>query len=575
MNQQAAVELPMGDHGADLRVVCLAKSGRWDEIEPLVADMSVTARSPETELAIGSARARAGKWDEAIRDLVEASRRFPSSRSLRDFTLRLLNARAHELIRTRQWPEAAELVGRAIEIDPENAVALQKRRVIRAAVPAAGLQSGDRAETAALWEREFLQGHETETAHHLAVLFYWWAASETERDPSRVATLWHRCIGWWVYVLNDTAYLSDWAARKKPFYTISPEMIADLRSSVRKLLDERIASLSASPAGISQRVIDDLAMDCWAEFEIAGFLRECGAQRAYGPLLMDLLGPPQLPQREGAAAGARLLRLGDCVLPFIPDARALLRLCRSGLSRALAYLATGRHDRAMSIAVGRLGAIAGDDGLRVLVTDMCGYIEIRHAEDVYIRLKCPPENADYERIDQYASEVRAVMDGLTTARAQIRADDTRREMDRLVELIGRRTYNEFASFTGDAGLRSKILEAGIGLLDRAQHLAIATPTAEEIRLYLAAMVNRLALHIAGDEHDRVITLLERAVQWAPDNPNYRRNLAFSYFNRYASRKQRDSDRLAAREDILKAHRLAPYDPDIRAEYELMHGSGRG
>ncbi len=565
---------PQVDSAAELGIACLVQAGRWDELGPFMQQYRGSARTAEMELALASAQLRAGQWDEAINGLVSASERHPSSSSLCEFALRVLTARADELIRAHNWQEASTLINQALAIDPKHPAALRKSAELSAAGPREQLQSADRSETAAIWEREFVADRKTETAHHLAILYYWWAAQDSGGDIVRTATLWQRSIGWWVYALYDSDYWSEWIDRKRPSYSVEGEPTAHLRLNVRKQLEARIAGLAESVPGVPQRIIDDLAMDCWAEFEVAEYLREAGVKTAYGPLLMHLLDRPRMDGGEAAQSVDRHARLGDCVLPFISDADALISMCQGGLSRALAYLATGRHDRAMAIAVGRLNTLPQDDPLRTLAGEMCAYIEIVHAEEVYVRLKCPPEEASYDRILEYTREVETVIAGLSDARSQIAASGNQQAMARLVDLIGRRTYNEFSSFSGDAGRRGKVLESGIGLLDRALQLATGSAAADEIGLYLAAMVNRLALHIGSDEHDRVISLLERAVQWAPDNPNYRRNLAFSYFNRYAARKQRDADRLGAREDIKKAHQLAPYDNDIRAEYELMHGSGR-
>jgi len=562
------------DPAARLGVACLVNAGRWNEVEPFVARFNGLEHTSDIALALASARVRNGRWDEAIEGLSAACQRHGSNGPLREFALRILMARADDRVRAQAWQEASALIDKALAVDSKHPPALKMRSTLLATGPRAQLQSGDRAQTAALWEREFVAERKTETAHHLAILYFWWAAHETSGEMVRIATLWQRSIGWWVYALNDADYWEEWIDRKKPAYSIEREAAVDLRSNVRRQLEERITGLAGSLPGVSQRMVDDLAMDCWAEFEVAEHLREAGVEKPYGPLLMHLLGAPPVPDREASAQHDRLTRLGDCVLPFIPDTDALLKLCQGGLSRALAYLANGRHDRAMAIAMGQLSSLPVGDPVRSLTAEMCAYIEILHAEDVYVRLKCPPEDAGGSRIAEYAQQVGAVIEGLAEVQSQITSNDSSQAMERLIELIGRRTYNEFSSFSADTARRGEILEAGIEILDRALRLSKGGPSADETRLYLAAMLNRLALHIGSEEHDRVISLLERASQWAPENPNYRRNLAFSYFNRYAARKQRDADRLGAREDIKRAHQLAPYDADIRAEFELMHGSGR-
>ena len=105
----------------------------------------------------------------------------------------------------------------------------------------------------------------------------------------------------------------------------------------------------------------------------------------------------------------------------------------------------------------------------------------------------------------------------------------------------------------------------------AYSLTEGIPEITEARLHLATLVNRLGLQ-DRDSHDRVITLFEWAVRLAPDNPNYKRNLAFSHYNRYIQRRYTDIS--GARADIEKAYQLAPYDEDIRAAYQQMHGWDR-
>src|SRR4051794_9544963 len=114
---------PRVDPAAELGIACLVNAGRWQEIEPFVARFEDWERSPQIEIALATARVRAGKWEEAIQQLVEAAQRHPSNSSVREFALRILMARADDRIRAQQWREASDLVGKALVIDPKNSAA--------------------------------------------------------------------------------------------------------------------------------------------------------------------------------------------------------------------------------------------------------------------------------------------------------------------------------------------------------------------------------------------------------------------------------------------------------------------
>jgi tetratricopeptide (TPR) repeat protein len=559
------------DASTELTVVCLVNAGRWEDVEPQVAPYSECSWSPVIALGMGIARLRLGRWEQALEGLVNASEQYPDHLPLRNLTVGALITRASAHMRAREWDTATVTIGDALRLEPCHPVALRMQSSLRAATPLAQLLAGERAETAVAWERELVQNRKTETAHHLAILYYWWAVREGPTDLARAASLWQRSIAFWVYTINDQDYWKAWRARKKSSYELDPAEPADLEGAVRKDLVSRISALSGALEGEPLRYVEDLAMDCWAEFEIATLLRGAGAASAYGPLLMDMLGLPDLARDVADPEHQRAIRLGECDLPFIPDIDGLFAVCRSGLIRALAYLANRRYDRAEMLVHKKVRADEERSGASPIAGEMLAYIRIQQAEHAYLRLKCPPENAQHESVQEYASAVRELITSLADVHVYVVRQATVQALVRLVGLFGRRTYNEFISFEGGSTDQTRFLEEGIEVLDRCLRLTDGIQDVEEARLHLAAMVNRLALQLDREAHDHVIDLLERAVRLAPDNPNYRRNLAFSYFNRYATRKRRDLDIAGARQDIQKAYQLAPHDADIRAEYQQLHG----
>ena len=485
-------DLQLSAQGALLLARSLVRHGDLAAGEQRLAELAAEpdARG-EALYYLGCCRARQGRLEEAIRTLEEAERAgaMPQKTAMqRGLALESLGRLKRHVVRSERATSAS---GPEQEAASQRLTMLCRRMncrvellpvdrpsvsIVRAATPLTRLISGERGETAADWEREFREKRKTETAHDLAILYYWWAVHEG--SLTRAASLWQRSVGWWVYVLNDAAYWERWLASKAASYEPDADAVAGLPAALRIDLMEHIGAPSASSGAGTPQYVEDLQMDCWAEFEIAAMLREAGVEPASGPLLMDLLGYPD-GFTIAADADRRSIRLAGCELPFVPGIHGVLTLCRMGLGRTLAYLANGRYDVAEALVRSKMPVEADRAAEDRLVTEMLALVRIRKIESAYVGLKCPPEHAEYEGVRQYAADVRKLIDSIAEVRRYVVTPTMGQTLASLVELICRRTYNEFTSFHAGSAERVRYIEAGVQLLDCCLKLVDGVTDVEE------------------------------------------------------------------------------------------------
>lgn len=549
----------------EFAVICLVNAGKWEDAEAFVRRHPGSEASPRIAEGLGTALIKQEKQDEAAALLTGAYRADPSQTRLKEIALQIRLAQAIQHINAKNLAEAGTALGRALELDPGNREVARLQSSLTGVMPVAQMMAGQRAEAAAHWEKEFVETRSAQVAHHLAILYYWWAVQENRNFSREAAALWRKSIACWVYTLYDRAYWAAWREQKRDAYEVEDAVFATLPNLVRKTFTEAIEEIRLQGSDAAAQFAEDLRMDCWAEFEVAALMAEAGNTAPCGPILMGLFGWPRDVKTPPSARGEKGLRLGNAELPFLPDVEILLEFCKAGYTRPLSYLADNNLDRAdQYLQKSQSDTNTMADGMRA-------YIAIQRAEQRYILLKCPPKDSSLTAVQNYAQQIRALLEALAGAQRYAATTGSKAALMQVLELFCRRISSEFDNFDSEVQTdQVRITEVGIDLMERALKIIQSLNMVYvDGNTGLAVMLNRLALQQEKSDHDRRIQLFERAVQFAPQNDLYKRNLAFSFYNRAVDKIQ--VDREGSRRDIVRAYQLAPDDDDIRDAYNLVQG----
>lgn len=540
-------------------ITCLINAGRWDEAESIAVSINPDKLTTRILIARGIALYHLERYSDAARSFKDACAAGEISGPLKAAAVNTLLSISSAYSQLGDTDGVADVLKTIMLVDPENQASDSIAQQLGGSLVFSQLKSGNRAVPAKTWEKEFLEDRLTENAHNLAILYYWEAVSKSKELSADTASLWQKAIAFWVYVINEVHYQTEWHTERKSIYPADDSLFSGLISTVQQLILEQISAIEKLNDPAAARLTDDLRMDCWAEFEIAGLLKAAGHSPVSGPLMMGFIGWPESLDLKPPDLNIAGIQIGSIRLPFLKDANALLALCKAGHGRTLGYLIHSNYDRAEQAL-----KQAEKKSSSAIVDDMYAYMLTFRAQQGLNSLKCPPINCSYAVLKTYTDSIHKLLEDLSAARAHARTGAGLESLHTAVAFFVRRIHADFENFEGDLHL-SQFTERGIDLIES----ALEIHEFDHGKLVMAKMVNLLALQQDKHSHDKIIRLFERAMLIAPTEPLYKKNLAVSLYNRHISLKITEPD--AARRDIDRAYELAPYDDEIRKDYQYMHG----
>ena len=544
----------------ELGVTSLVNAGRWEEAEEFALRYPEGLGSAHASLAYGTALSQLQKWEEAADVFALACENHPDHASLRakyaEAQLQVVNLR----MKRQQWEEMEEALARLIATDPDNPEAQSLQTTLEQAGVMTKLIRGRREEAAKEWECQLAENKSPDVAHCLAVLYYWSALQQSSQGDEAAPITWQKAIACWSFVAHHPIYLAKWRMVKERTYPIGEALMPDIVQHIRQDLMDRIDTAEAENPGIFSKVAEDLRRDLWIEWETAEAILRGGGSTPCGPLLMSLVGNPEKVYTSAESFGKKGLILGKVELPFLKSVDHLTHLCRLGYGRIISYLADGELEISERLIRDRQTERSDSEA-----DGMLAYLALKRIHQDYVALPCPPNRCAFEEIRAYSSTIHGMLDRLKALNIGDTTSGIQKMLEEITILFCRRTRNEFENFEPDPQIRAHFTETGASIVEK----ALSLQDVEEGRLELALMFNRLALQQDKNSYDAMVSLFEKAHELAPDHPLYRRNLAFSYFNRY--QKRRFFDSVGAAEDIALAFQLEPYDDDIRTAHVQMCG----
>ena len=544
----------------ELGITSLVNAGRWEEAEGYALSHPECLGSTYATLAYGTALSHLGKWEQAAESLGEAYKEFSENNALKANYIETLFHVINLHMKHQEWELMEKSLARLTELDPQNPEVERLQLAFEQAGVMTKLMRGKRDEAAKEWERRLAQEKSPEIAHCLAILYYWDAVNQSKAGDPLAPLSWQKAIACWSFVAHHPTYLNKWRGVKERTYPIEDAVMQDVEDQIRQDLMNRIDTAEAEGIGNVARYAEDLRRDLWVEWETAEAIRRGGGSTPSGPLLMSLFGNDEKIYTATESFGKKGLILGRVELPFLKSVDHLIHLCKLGYGRIISYLADGELDIA--------DALIHDlevENTKVESEGMLAYSSIRRIQQAYVSLSCPSNYCSIEEIRKYSETIHGMLDRLKVLKLEDAPAGIQKMAGELTLLFCRRTRNEFENFDPDPQIRAHFTETGTSIVEK----ALTIQDIEEGRLELALMFNRLALQQDKNSYDFMVCLFERAHKLAPEHPLYRRNLAFSYFNRYQKRRYFDS--VGAADDIALAFELEPYDDDIRGAHVQMGG----
>ena len=544
----------------ELALTSLVNAGRWEEAERFASLHPDSHESAHIALAFGSALAHLDKWERASEVFGKAHEREPENAALKEKLVESLLHKVNLHLMNREWENMDCALTRLVSVDPEHPEVKRLQFTLAGAGAMTQLVRGKREELAKEWECQLAEERRPETAHCLAILYYWSAVFATENRHAAAPFIWQKAIACWSFALHHPDYLPAWRAQKERTYPIEESVLPQIVDLVRRDIMDRIDTAEAVGDESFVRYAEDLRRDLWMEWETAAVIVKGGGQSPSGPLLLSLLGAPEKLYTSDESFGKKGLILGNVELPFLESVDHLLNLCVHGYSRVISYLADDELDHAETL----LNELPKNDPDSASA-GMKAFMLTRRVQQKYVNLPCPSTKCSFDEMTEYADKIHALLNQLKEIDLSETPQGVRKMIEELVVLFCRRTRNEFENFETELHLRSLFTEAGTSIIEK----SLLVHNAPEGKQELALMFNRLALQQDKNLYDLMVQLFERANELAPEHPLYRRNLAFSYFNRYQKRRFFDVE--GAAEDIAKAYQLEPYDEDIRTANVQMRG----
>jgi tetratricopeptide (TPR) repeat protein len=257
---------------AEQLYACLALAGKRQELEDLLDLPRTRASEPALRYYLGLAWAREGQLEPAIRHLRVAAAQAPEQILPRKLLYKLLVRQAAQKAKQRDSRGLSEAVAAAFEVAPPGVDPRRDLAPFQSALPVAHIRSGNRREAARIWEQQLREDPgNPQILRNLAVLYFWWARHE-ERGPNPAAEPpWKDAVAFWTVLLNIGSYWEEFRRKKEKVWKL-PFPAQDLESFRASFLDEHVC-----------RTFRDRASECKERHD------EAGAQRYEGYLTAALL----------------------------------------------------------------------------------------------------------------------------------------------------------------------------------------------------------------------------------------------------------------------------------------------
>jgi tetratricopeptide (TPR) repeat protein len=272
---------------AEQLAAALAATGRDAELTALLERFRGTAGEPSVRFYV-ALRQAAQDVPAALRHVEAVLASTPDHAAARQLAYRLLLREARAQVRRAEWQALPETLCRLVQVAPDDGNDADLA-AFKESLPLAQLRTGNRREALRLWEERLRQspGH-PELIHSLALAYHWSVTEEESRDPWAAVDAWYGAIAYWTALSRHTAFWDRWNAERSAIWghALSTEELGRLRS---ELVDAQLRSLQDlhSQAVEAQRSDD---ADRYEDFMLA-LLGEREAADLWSQAI-PLIGPP-------------------------------------------------------------------------------------------------------------------------------------------------------------------------------------------------------------------------------------------------------------------------------------------
>lgn len=483
-----------------MMATCFVNADRLSEAERLLQNPAWGQDGDMLRYELGIAYAAQGKLDGALSQFNTILQRQPNHDKARQALLDILRLQASQQIAQQQWEDAANTLGRAWEISPDDELLLRTLSEVQEVLPIQFLVQHQRDQAVRVWERvQAASPTNIQIAHRLAILQHRWAIELEQQGQIQAADLrWRKAMANWAMLAATDTFWPMWKAKREGVYgvTIEQEDIEKLRhTGLRNRLEQvhrdfQTAYSEAKDPKNSERHAEYRLL-LKLELKTAEALKETIAllRKHNQPIKVPLCAGPLLLTQLGLLAGAKQMATAAQQLASQVEAPKTLATYLSPLGRIALLVEERQTERALP-------------ELRQIVKQEPTNSAARRL--LVLSLKEAGSGVVTNDVDQ----------ALNFWGEAIEYDPNHTE---LKELIAQTCIEQATKQRGSEP------DKVITLLERGVRYA---PDHRSLKENLAACLNQRGVRYANDKQDwdRALADLQRAVQLDPSNQTARENL---------------------------------------------------
>ncbi len=527
----AVAQDPWEVRALEQRCACLVSLGKLEELEKL-------APQPCVDYQLALAYALGGHIDRALERLKPALKQKPDHPGLKALAFQVALRQADLKLKQQDWNGISSAVALALEAGPASPEGARELLRFKSALPVSHIKAGTRRQAAEIWERELrTQPDNRALIHNLAILYYWWAAQEESSGGAGADPIWNAAIAYWNLIVNSGEFWSGWKTELEQRWGLTLQD-ADLQPVRDTFLNERLAKLFQNHSSGYKEKNRTADAERHEEYLTALALEQKSAE-AWKPFAADLpVGGFLYYQRLGALPDivARIDRLPQ---PDLQQKRLRFYFSPDGLGRVLTLI---EERRLPEKALERLASLpeklrSGQDAqyLRVLALHESakGFDKRGATTDALRQVETAWSEAQPQPAGLLWTPLKERVSGLLDSAAKLEANRLRGE-DKLDEGIG--LLDRLHRLSKLSGIREHLcsLCCERGMQKVGENLwgdgrAYFQKALDADKSYVRAkQCIALAYNnegMASQDKEAAIKLLQKALEWEPDNQVVRTNLA--------------------------------------------------